>query len=54
MPVEIRELIVSVSVDESGEESETPSAKPTAADIEDIVSECVSQVLEILKGEKER
>jgi hypothetical protein len=53
MPVEIRELVIRATVSAQRPE-ETPSADASGRDMEDLVSMCVEQVLEILRREKER
>lgn len=54
MPVEIKELIVRVTVDPNvGGASPQPDANP-AREREALVSECVDQVLQILKEKQER
>ena len=54
MPVEIRELVIRAV---TTSDSETETILPTQGsqtDREEIVQECVKQVLRILKKEKER
>ena len=53
MPVEVRELVIKAVVDDQTKKDET---KTTTAqkDNSEIVEDCVEQVLEILKREKER
>ena len=53
MPVEVRELIIKAVVDDqlSGGEQKK---EPGTSDKDEIISECVEQVVEILKKEKER
>jgi hypothetical protein len=56
MPIEIREMIVKVYVDEQGSEpssiwSESPSGNQETK--EDIIEECVAQILQILQDKKE-
>ena len=54
MPVEIRELVIR-AVTTSDSESETILPEQSSQnDREEIVQECVKQVLRILKKEKER
>jgi hypothetical protein len=53
MPVEIRELVIRATV-EAQRAPESPSGDAREQDVEDIVSTCVEQVLEILRREKER
>jgi hypothetical protein len=52
MPVEIRELQITTTVQEGGGTSSSSPA-PAAAN-EDIIAKCVEQVLEILKEKTER
>ena len=54
MPVEIRELAIKTSL-KSGEGGKTPS-KDKGGDKagEELIAECVEQVLEILRKERER
>lgn len=52
MPVEIRELQITTTVNESG--SAPASSSAPAAGSEDIIAKCVEQVLEILKEKTER
>ena len=53
MPVEIRELVIrAVATADDQKPIVSPQASP--ADQEEIVQECVKQVLRILKKEKER
>jgi hypothetical protein len=62
MPVEIKELVIRAVVkaakdpmDEAGGSAEAAAAAPRdAAGTEDIVQECVRQVLHILARKKER
>lgn len=57
MPIEIRELHIRVSVEAAGEQ---PAGAPTAAPGADdearraLVAECVEQVLQVLRDQKER
>ncbi|MGF7037256.1 DUF5908 family protein [Mucilaginibacter lappiensis] len=52
MPVEIRELQITTTVQEGGGTSSSSPAP--AAGNEDIIAKCVEQVLEILKEKTER
>jgi hypothetical protein len=60
MPIEIRELIIRTTVtgDEGGGGQTTGNAQTSAATAKDkqaeIVAECVEQVMEILREERER
>ncbi len=53
MPVEVKELVIKAVVDEQtkNEKKKKPSEK---IDRDEIIEDCVEQVLEILKKEKER
>ena len=53
MPVEVRELVIKAVVDNQTKKPEAQQ-KPAEKDNQDIVDDCVEQVLEILKREKER
>jgi len=53
MPVEIRELVIRATV-ESQRAPETIATEGRDQELEDIVSQCVEQVLDALKREKER
>lgn len=53
MPVEIRELVIRATV-ESQQGPEAISTEGRDQDVEEIVSQCVEQVLEALRREKER
>lgn len=53
MPIEIRELVIKVEVGK--ERGNAPAqAGATGGDNQQIVQECVDQVMEILKEKKER
>ena len=58
MPIEIRELNIKVSVSQNQQEQDSaPSAGSsagTAPDKDEIISECVEQVMELLKLKNER
>ena len=57
MPIEIRELIITATVEEQGAGGEAAAATPGATSPEDkqqIIQECVDQILEILKKEDRR
>lgn len=61
MPIEIRELHIKLNVNKpGGTQSSTPSGGtgtppgPESTDKQAIVAECVEQVLNILKKQKER
>ena len=53
MPVEVTELVIKAVVDDqlSPDKKKTDSGK---SDKEEIITECVEQILEILKKERER
>ncbi|GAB4107764.1 hypothetical protein GCM10028791_02110 [Echinicola sediminis] len=52
MPIEIKELHIKITVDEGKTSSPTGAAK--GMDKQQIISECVEQVMEILEAKKER
>jgi hypothetical protein len=59
MPIEIRELNIRVSVNQSPAEQDSKSgggggSKGGGADKDEIIAECVEQILEILKNKNER
>lgn len=58
MPIEIRELNIRVSVNQSpAEQDSKPSGGGSGgggADKDEIIAECVEQILEILKNKNER
>ncbi|GGZ17468.1 hypothetical protein GCM10007049_07500 [Echinicola pacifica] len=51
MPIEIKELHIKITVDESGNTSTKPAGNEGK---EELVSKCVEQVMEILREQKER
>ena len=53
MPVEVRELVIKAVVDNQMKKPDSQK-KPAEKDNQDIIDDCVEQVLEILKREKER
>ncbi|WP_183564911.1 DUF5908 family protein [Mucilaginibacter sp. SP1R1] len=53
MPVEIRELQITTTVQEGNTNTSSSSPAPTAVN-DDIIAKCVEQVLEILKEKTER
>ena len=53
MPVEIRELIIRAYADETPE-ADRPKKADDVLDREDIIAECVEQIMEILKRGEER
>ncbi len=50
MPVEIRELQITVSVQDKG----SSSAPASSGSNDDVIAKCVEQVMEILKEKMER
>ncbi len=54
MPVEIRELTIRATLIPKGEEKRTAQEREKAGVSEELVAECVEQVLEILRKERER
>ncbi|RAJ06510.1 hypothetical protein LX64_01637 [Chitinophaga skermanii] len=55
MPVEIRELLIKVAVDESaGKQNAGNSEQQGGGNPEEIVKLCVEKVLEVIKEQKER
>lgn len=53
MPVEIRELVIRAVIDESGEQSKSDSDSQLP-DREEIIADCVEQVMQILQEQAER
>lgn len=53
MPVEIRELIIRAVVQETKKPGEGGAAPANAPDAEQIIDECVRQILKILKAKGE-
>ncbi len=55
MPIEIRELVIKASIDESGAgKGDISGPGMELIDREEIVADCVEQVMEILRGQLER
>ncbi len=58
MPIEIRELNIRVSVSQNQQEQDSGSAGGTMArgvpDKDELISECVEQIMELLKMKNER
>jgi hypothetical protein len=53
MPVEIRELVIRATVSATRAD-EAPGSDTREQELEELVTMCVEQVLEILRREKER
>lgn len=53
MPIEIKELIIRATVEDQSPKPQKEKQKPAAAKTQ-LVEECVEQVLEILRKERER
>ena len=55
MPVEIRELVIKATItDTTGARGADRGARGGAADREEIIADCVEQVMALLREEKER
>jgi hypothetical protein len=56
MPIEIRELVIKATVDQPQSATATTSggSQPNSSPGEDIIKECVDQVLAILREKNER
>jgi hypothetical protein len=55
MPIEIRELVIRATVERGSEpEARSASARRPENERQDLVAECVEQVLQILRQEHER
>lgn len=56
MPIQITELNISVSVNQPGGNSQSPTASPekNQQQSDKLVEECVEQVMRILQDKKER
>lgn len=56
MPLEIKEIVITASVTESESSDSTSNAtdSPMLLDKQDLINECVDQVLEILREKNER
>lgn len=53
MPVEIRELIIRAYIDETPETERPGGGDAGGIDREEIIADCVEQVMEILRREQE-
>lgn len=54
MTVEVRELVIRMAVRPDASEDAPPSAERRAEERDDLVAECVEQVLRILQERQER
>ena len=56
VPIEIKELIIRAAIEspQEGRQAAAGGAKPSEVHSQDLVAECVEQVLEILRRERER
>lgn len=54
MPVEIRELIIRVVVGENFGNRQVPAPSTSPAQQEELIQECVEQVLKVLADKQER
>jgi hypothetical protein len=54
MPIQIAELNISVSVNQPGPAQNTASASQGNGGNENVVEECVEQIMKILQDKKER
>ncbi|MCP4666063.1 MAG: hypothetical protein GY849_06825 [Deltaproteobacteria bacterium] len=52
MPIQIKELIIRATIGQEGEEG--AGAGAASSDREEMISECVDQVLKVLESSKER
>ncbi len=53
MPIEIKELVIRATIDPKGEDRK-PSTQSTGGTRDEIIAECVEQVLAILAKQQER
>jgi len=53
MPIEIKELVIRATIDPKGENQKSSSDKGSGVQ-DDIIAECVEQVLNILEAQRER
>jgi hypothetical protein len=55
MPIEIRELVIKASVDETGvKKGKNAGTSEKVSDRDEIVADCVEQVIELLRSQLER
>ncbi len=55
MPIEIRELVIKATIGEPAEkEKERDTASASGLNREQIIADCVGQVMDILRAQKER
>ena len=55
MPIEIKEVVFRINVDEQAPPSRQPAGNPdSSADKQEIVEACVEEVMEIIQERKER
>ena len=54
MPVEIRELVIRATVDDKKDVAKKPDSGGRQQPKQDLVAECVEQVLRILRRQRER
>lgn len=53
MPIEIKELVIRATIDPKGEDQKNQSKQGTGSQ-DEIIAECVDQVLGILEKQRER
>lgn len=54
MPIEIKELLIRTKVDESGQSTASQGSGGSDANRQQIIAECVDQVMQILREKEER
>jgi len=57
MPIEIKELNIRIHVNQNQQEQDSNSPEPEAhgvADKDELIAECVEQVMELLKNKQDR
>lgn len=57
MPIEIRELNIRVSISQNQQEQDQPAEQQTSSsgfDKEELIAECVEQVMELIRLKNER